>query len=136
MMSPVTFFAPSFVFLAPRTFAFRGPVLVVVAFLRAAEDVVRLAAGAALPASGEVDLAIPFPLPLPLALLAFKKGDAVRLTTGGVAVLEIGGVGRLIAGLSQEEKKSSSGSPTGVDDPSVGALLAASVMTTSSGYLT
>lgn len=45
----------------------------------------------------------------------------------------MGGVGFLIAGLSQDEKKSSSaGSPAGVDVPSVASP---SVITTSVGYL-
>lgn len=61
----------------------------------------------------------------------FRKGEGVRPTTGGVAVRETGGVGFLMAGLSHEEKKSSSGSPAGVAEPSS----TASVMTTSSGYL-
>jgi hypothetical protein len=64
-----------------------------------------------------------------------RKGEGVRPTTGGVAVRETGGVGRLMDGLSHEEKKSSSGSPAGVDVPSVGPLLMTSVITTSSGYL-
>jgi hypothetical protein len=66
-------------------------------------------------------------------LPALRKGDGVRPTTGGVAVRETGGVGRLIDGLSQDEKKSSSGSPEGVEDPSVGPLLITSVITTSVG---
>lgn len=51
--------------------------------------------------------------PLPLAF-AFKKGEAVRFRLAGVPVREGGLLGRLIAGLSQEEKKSSLGSPAGV----------------------
>jgi hypothetical protein len=51
--------------------------------------------------------------PLPL-VPAERKGEAVRLTTGGVPVREGGLLGRLIVGLSHEEKKSSSGSPAGV----------------------
>lgn len=50
--------------------------------------------------------------------------------TGGVAVREMGGVGRLMAGLSQEEKKSSSGSPAGVP-----TSVSAPSITTSPGYL-
>lgn len=38
------------------------------------------------------------------------RGEEVRPITGGVAVREGGGVGRLMEGLSQEEKKSSSAS--------------------------
>lgn len=64
-----------------------------------------------------------------------RKGDAVRLMTGGVAVLDGGLLGRLIEGLSHDEKKSSPGSPVGVAVPSVleGAMM--SVITTSFGYL-
>ena len=116
---------------------FRGPAPVIAPLRSAADDVVRLAAGAVVPselASGEAVLAMP--LPLPFELPALRKGDGVRPTTGGVAVRETGGVGRLIDGLSHEEKKSSSGSPAGVDDPSVGVLLVPSVATTSLGYLT
>lgn len=103
-------------------------------FLSAAEVVMRLAAGAAgllspsVLASGEVERAISFP---PLAP-AFRNGEGVRPTTGGVAVREIGGVGFLIAGLSQDEKKSSSGSPAGVLEPSPAS---APSTTTSLGYL-
>lgn len=55
----------------------------------------------------------------------------MRPTTGGVPVREIGGVGRLMEGLSHEEKKSSSASPEGVAEPST----VPSLMTTSLGYL-
>lgn len=72
----------------------------------------------------------PFPLEP-----AFKKGDAVRLTTGGVPVREGGLEGRLIEGLSHEEKKSSSGSPAGVFVPSEPDPAGISVITTSSGNL-
>ena len=127
----MTFLAPNLEagFLAPRTFALRGPVAVV--FLRAAEWVNRLAAGLASASvesvldSGDVDLEISLP--------AFKKGELVRPTTGGVLVRETGGVGLLIEGLSQEEKKSSLESLAGVAEPSASAGM--SVMTTSSGYL-
>jgi hypothetical protein len=43
---------------------------------------------------------------------AARKGEAVRLA--GVLVREGGLLGRLMVGLSQEEKKSSPGSPAGV----------------------
>lgn len=66
---------------------------------------------------------------------AFKNGDAVRLTTGGVPVREGGLLGRLIEGLSQEEKKSSSASPAGVLEPLEGVPAGTSVITTSSGNL-
>ena len=72
-------------------------------------------------------------MPLPLAL-GLRKGDAVRLITGGVCVLEGGLLGRFIEGLSQDEKKSSPAS-AGVDFPSVGVAATTSVMTTSSGKL-
>lgn len=66
---------------------------------------------------------------------AFRNGDPVRLTTGGVPVRDGGLLGRLIDGLSHEEKKSSSGSPAGVLEPSDGVPTWTSVMTTSPGYL-
>lgn len=66
---------------------------------------------------------------------AFRNGEPVRLTTGGVPVREGGLLGRLIDGLSQEEKKSSSGSPAGVFAPSDGVPAGTSVITTSSGCL-
>ena len=54
--------------------------------------------------------------------------------TGGVWVLDGGLLGRLIEGLSHDEKKSSPGS-AGVEVPSVGVAVMASVTTTSSGKL-
>lgn len=66
---------------------------------------------------------------------ADRKGDAVRDTIGGVPVLEGGLLGRLIVGLSHEEKKSSFGSPAGVEVPSEAAAIRSSVITTSPGYL-
>lgn len=71
----------------------------------------------------------------PLALPAERKGEAVREMTGGVPTREGGLLGLLIAGLSHEEKKSSSGSPAGVALPSAGVPGTSSVITTSSGYL-
>jgi hypothetical protein len=41
--------------------------------------------------------------------LAERNGEAVRETIGGVPVLEGGLLGLLMVGLSQDEKKSSSG---------------------------
>lgn len=122
-----TFLAPSFdpTFLAPNTFAFLAPV---VDFFNAEECVIRPAAGLGVSSvldRGEAARLGPFSPGL-------RKGDGVRPTTGGVAVREIGGVGFLIEGLSQEEKKSSSGSPAGVDVPSG---ISPSVITTSVGYL-
>ena len=73
-------------------------------------------------------------VPLPFAP-GLRKGDAVRLSTGGVCVLEGGLLGRLIDGLSQDEKKSSLGSPAGVAVPSPDESATISVMTTSPGYL-
>jgi hypothetical protein len=78
---------------------------------------------------GDLGLVVLFPFEF-----ALRKGEAVRLTTGGVAVLEGGLLGRLIDGLSHDEKKSSAGSPAGVEVPSPGAGVEISVMTTSSGY--
>ena len=106
--------------------ALRGPA---VDDRSAAEVVVRLAAGLESPsvlASGEGarEVSLPF--------CAFRKGDGVRPTTGGVAVRETGGVSFLTAGLLHEEKKSSSSS-AGVSLISAASL--PSLMTTSSGYL-
>jgi hypothetical protein len=70
---------------------------------------------------------------LPLVEFALRNGEAVRDTTGGVPVLEGGLLGRLMVGLSQEEKKSSAGSPAGVEVPSVESAVLSSVITTSSG---
>jgi hypothetical protein len=130
--SPVSFFTPNLAgFFAPSTFAFRGPP--VPAVLRsAAEVVIRLVEGLISStdsdlARGEAVRAMSFPFEP-----ALRNGDGVRPTIGGVAVRETGGVGRLMAGLSQEEKKSSSGSPAGVDVPSAASE---SVITTSFGYL-
>lgn len=133
MSAVVTFFAPSLepAFFAPRTLVFRAPV---VPFFSAAECVMRLAAGLdsaeSVRARGEAVRAISFPAPFESP--ALRKGDGVRPITDGVPVLETGGVGFLMDGLSQEEKKSSSGSPAGVEVPSASPP---SVMTTSPGYL-
>lgn len=71
--------------------------------------------------------------PLPFATL--RKGDAVRLVAfAGVPVRDGGLEGRLIVGLSHDEKKSSSGSPDGVLVPAAASSAAPSIMT-SSGYL-
>jgi len=78
--------------------------------------------------SGDLDRAVPFPL-------AFKKGEAERLMPG-VVDREGGLLGRLMVGLSQDEKKSSSPSPAGVLEPLAARSSAVSVTTTSSGYLT
>ena len=72
-------------------------------------------------------------VPLPFAV-GLRKGDAVRLITGGVCVLEGGLLGRLIDGLSHEEKKSSLGS-AGVEVPSVDVAGTTSVTTTTFGKL-
>lgn len=61
------------------------------------------------------------------ALLA-TRGEDVRPMTGGVAVRDGGGVGRLMEGLSQEEKKSSSAS-LGVEASSPPSMI------TSPGFL-
>lgn len=133
MSAVVTFFAPSLepAFFAPRTLVFRAPV---VPFFSAAECVIRLAAGLDSAESvrerGEAVRAISFPVPFESP--ALRKGDGVRPITDGVPVRETGGVGFLMDGLSQEEKKSSSGSPAGVEAPSAASP---SVMTTSPGNL-
>jgi len=67
-------------------------------------------------------------------VFGLRNGEAVRLTTGGVCVLDGGLLGRLIDGLSQDEKKSSPAS-AGVEVPSVGVAATISVTTTSSGKL-
>lgn len=134
--SPVTFLAPNFCVFFERTFVFRGPVEAVLLFRIAAEDVVRVVDRAIEPelsALARGDAALVIPLPFKPAL---RNGEGVRPITGGVAVRDIGGVGLLIEGLSHDEKKSSSGSPVGVEDPSRGPLLNTSVITTSVGYLT
>src|SRR3954447_19514392 len=107
-------------------------------FLTAEELVVRMAVGAGrlFSASGDArgegdfELVVEFPLEL-----EERKGDAVRETIGGVPVREGGLLGRFIVGLSHEEKKSSAGSPAGVDEPSVELATGTSVITTSSGNL-
>lgn len=86
----------------------------------------------ALEASGEGDLGREVD---PLVLPAERKGEAVREATGGVPLRDGGLLGRLMVGLSQDEKKSSAGSPDGVDEDSEGVARLSSVMTTSSGYL-
>lgn len=79
--APVTFFAPSFcVFFAPSTLAFRGAPVVVL--LRIAEDeIVRDAVGGA--SADSLSIRGVFGLPFPFTF-GFKKGEAVRLMTGGV----------------------------------------------------
>ena len=129
MPSPgVTFLTPSlFVFLAPRTDVLRGPVVVAGAVLRMAEDVVVLETMGVVssPPGGVLARSIP------ASPAGFKKGLAVRVA--GVALLEGGFDGRLIVGLSQDEKKSSAGSLDGVDMPSISVGESRSVITTSSG---
>jgi hypothetical protein len=137
MSSPPSFFAPSFVvFFAPSTLFFGPPSA---GPLRIADaEVVRMAVGAgrafsassAAPASGDGDFGRFAPF-----WPADKKGEAVRDTTGGVLVREGGLLGRLMVGLSHEEKKSSAGSPAGVEVPSPGVPAISSVMITSVGYL-
>ena len=72
--------------------------------------------------------------PCPLAP-ALRNGEAVLLMTGGVCVLDGGLLGFFIDGLSHEEKKSSPGSPDGVDAPSRKVGERISVIATSSGNL-
>ena len=107
-------------------------------FLMAEALVVRMAVGAgrffsaSVAASGEGDFERVVELPL---AFAERNGEAVRETTGGVPVREGGLLGRLIVGLSQEEKKSSAGSPAGVEVPSLEFAVETSLITTSLGYL-
>ena len=104
------------------------------AVLRMADDeVVRDAVGAeslSVPLKGVFARAEPFPL-----TPAFKKGEAVLLMTGGVCVLDGGLLSFFIDGLSHEEKKSSPGSPDGVDAPSRKVGERISVTAISSGNL-
>lgn len=102
-------------------------------FRIAEEEMVRVVGGAgedSLSIRGDFGLAIPLPL-----VPGLRNGEDVRLITGGVCVLDGGLLGRLMAGLSQDEKKSSLGSLDGVPVPSVGEVMIISVMITSSGYL-
>lgn len=102
-------------------------------FRIAEEEMVRVVGGVgedSLSIRGDLGLATPLPF-----VPGLRNGDAVRLTNGGVWVLDGGLLGRLMAGLSQDEKKSSLGSFDGVPVPSVGELTITSVMITSSGYL-
>jgi hypothetical protein len=126
-VSAITFFAPSLFFFAPRMFGFRA--VDVVAVFRIADDVVtgRGAADSEDAFKGDFGRA-----PLPLGPPGVRNGEAVRLA--GVPVLEGGLLGRLIVGLSQDEKKSSAGSPAGVlESPEASSGM--SVITTSLGYL-
>jgi len=77
------------------------------------------------PTSGDLGRSVPLPL-----APGFRKGDPPTL---GVPVREGGFDGRLIVGLSHDEKKSSS-SLAGVLVPSV-PTSGTSVITTSLGYL-
>jgi hypothetical protein len=128
-----TFLAPSLgAFLAPRTLPF---------FAELAVDVFRvtfvgrIAVGAGEAAfSSEADRGDFERDPFALGP-AFRKGELVRLTTGGVLVRDGGLLGRLMEGLSQEEKKSSSPSPAGVLESSEGVPAGRSVIMTSPGYL-
>lgn len=101
-----------------------------VAVLRAAEaGIARAVAGAA---AADSAVSGDFGRAAPLAG-ALRKGELVRLMPG-VPVRDGGLLGRLMVGLSQEEKKSSS-SPAGVLVPLAPASSARSVIITSSGYL-
>lgn len=137
--SATIFFAPSFcVFLAPRMFvrfAAVGPV--VPGFRIADAGVARIAVGAGRAFSASAAAAVRGDLGralAPLAVPAERKGDPVRAITGGVPTRDGGLLGRFIAGLSHEEKKSSSpASIAGVEPPSPGVPATSSVITTSSG---
>lgn len=133
------FFAPSFVvFFAPRMFPLFAPAAAAPAGLRtAAAGVDRIAVGAGRLFSASCAVAARGDLgrPAPLGLPAERNGEPVREITGGVPVREGGFEGRLIVGLSQELKKSSLGSPAGVEAPSSVDATAPSSTMTSSGYL-
>lgn len=123
MSSATTCLAPSFwPLLAPSMLVFLGPAAVG-PFRIADEEMVRMTAGAdamfsedSAAAKGDGDFGRP--LADPPFWFVDRKGDAVRDTIGGVPVLEGGSLGRLIVGLSHDEKKSSFGSPAGVEVPS------------------
>ena len=102
--------------------------LEVVVLRRAAVEVVRDAVGGVGSAAVRGDFVLGGPLPL-----APRKGDPV-LVMPGVPVRDGGLLGRLIEGLSHEEKKSS-GSPAGVLVPLPSSMSAASSTTTLSGFL-
>jgi hypothetical protein len=134
-MSPeTTFLAPSFcVFFEPRILAFLAPV-VVGAFRTTGPGRTAEGGGEAESLSGSAsgDFGLDVPL-LPFAP-GLRNGDAVLLPAAGVPARDGGLLGRLIEGLSQDEKKSSSGSAEGVEESS-GVGTAMSVITTSFGYL-
>lgn len=114
-------------FLAPRPFFFAPKMF----FLGAAPAVVfrtvgLMTAGVFVSAATSGDLGRS--APLPATPPGFRKGDWAR----GVPVREGGFEGRLMVGLSHEEKKSSS-SPAGVLPSLVPATSGTSVITTSSG---
>ena len=113
--------------------------LVVVVFRTAEEEIAREVGGGVADEASSVLLSVVISGDLgreatPLFPFAFKKGEAVRLMPG-VAVLEGGLLGLLIAGLSQDEKKSSPGSLAGVLVPVLSLSSATSSTVTSSGYL-
>lgn len=116
--------------MAPSTLALRGPPAGV--DLRTAdEEMARDVVGGLVDevvselTSGDLGRAVEFPL-----LSAFRNGEGVLPRFDGVPVRDIGGVGRLMEGLSHEEKKSSSGSPAGVEVPSAEPVETTSVTTT------
>lgn len=142
MSSATIRFAPNLlVFFAPRIFFRAAPVPTAVPGLRAAVAVGLIAVGAGREFSATSVAAARPKSPLnataaaPFGPPADRKGEAVREITEGVPTLEGGLLGLLIAGLSHEEKKSSSVSVAGVELPSPGVPAISSVMTTSSGYL-
>ena len=119
--------------------AFLGPAAVG-PFRTADEEVVRITTGGgtifsvdSAAAKGDGDFGRPAP-DTPF-WFADKNGEAVRATMGGVPVLDGGLLGCFIVGLSHEEKKSSFGSPTGVEVPLVVAAKYSSATTTSPGWL-
>lgn len=123
-----TFFAPSLVFFAPRMLFFAP---VALAGFRAAAGMAREVVASAVAARGEGERVVPFPF-----AFAFKNGDAVLVgPAAGVPVRDGGLLGRLMDGLSHDEKKSSSSPAPGVFDPLSPPSLATSSTCTSPGNL-
>lgn len=96
-----------------------------------ARDVVGAVCEGSVSALARGDFGLSSPLPF---IPGLRNGEAVLLTAGGVCVLEGGLLGLLIAGLSQEEKKSSLSIGVAVPSP-IATAATTSVMTTVSGYL-
>lgn len=127
-----TFLAPSFVFFAPRMFFFAA---IEAPGLRAAAGMARDAAAVVVSVeAARGDFVREMSPTLADVWLALRKGELVRMGLEGVPVRDGGLLGRLMAGLSHEEKKSSS-PLAGVFVPLLPVSSGASVICTSSGYL-